>query len=156
LDHGEALGIQLRKPLQVLADLFRAAHARQQSNNGLAGLCVCLHGLLLREVELGSRAFLPRICACYAEAGSSDTSWNEQLWNSSERRGSVARRLPGWLRASDAAKVRSWSSATHSSAVWAWAMWPAPKTMASRPAAENSEASVQMSSSLPMGSPRSS
>ena len=38
LDHGEALGVQLRETLQVLADLLRTGHARKQAHDGLAGL----------------------------------------------------------------------------------------------------------------------
>ncbi|KAG1543681.1 hypothetical protein G6F50_013957 [Rhizopus delemar] len=44
LDHGEALGIQLRKALEVLADLLRAGHAGKQAHDGLAGLAVRLEG----------------------------------------------------------------------------------------------------------------
>src|SRR3546814_442444 len=44
LDHGEARRIELREALEVLADLLRAAHARKQADDGLAGLAVGLHG----------------------------------------------------------------------------------------------------------------
>src|SRR3546814_15744410 len=44
LDHGEARRVELREALEVLADLLRAAHARKQADDGLAGLAVGLHG----------------------------------------------------------------------------------------------------------------
>jgi hypothetical protein len=44
LDHGEALGVQLREALEVLADLLRAGHAGKQAHDGLAGLAVGLEG----------------------------------------------------------------------------------------------------------------
>ncbi len=44
LDHRKALGIELRKPLEVLADFLRAGHAREQAHDGLAGLFVGLCG----------------------------------------------------------------------------------------------------------------
>src|SRR3546814_8321745 len=38
LDHGEARRVELREALEVLADLLRAAHARKQADDGLAGV----------------------------------------------------------------------------------------------------------------------
>lgn len=57
LDHGEALGVQLREALEVLADLC-AGHAREQAHDGLAGLAVgCMVGSssVLRD-ERGDQA----------------------------------------------------------------------------------------------------
>ena len=48
LDHGETLGVELRETLEVLADLLRAGHAREQAHDGLTGLDVGrgnVHGL---------------------------------------------------------------------------------------------------------------
>src|SRR3546814_19253703 len=44
LDHGEARSVELREALEVLADLLRAAHARKQADDGLAGQAVGLSG----------------------------------------------------------------------------------------------------------------
>jgi hypothetical protein len=44
LDHGKALGIELREPFQVLLDLLGAAHAREQSDDGLSGAVMRVHG----------------------------------------------------------------------------------------------------------------
>src|SRR5690606_34969017 len=45
LDHGETRCVELREALEVLADLLRAAHARKQAEDGLAGLVGGLHGV---------------------------------------------------------------------------------------------------------------
>lgn len=44
LDHGEALGIDLREALEVLLDLLGAGHVREQPNDDRAQLAANFHG----------------------------------------------------------------------------------------------------------------
>ena len=97
LHHGETLGVDFGETLEVLLDFLRAAHAREQAHDGLSGVLMRFH------------CHVPLHSSVNAGVG------NRPSWpDFSTRRWTVS------------AYSCNWSSATHSSALWAWAMSPGP------------------------------